>query len=45
MGQIKASAIQLSVETTRGLVGATDEAAFRALANVLNHVKLDDFDF
>lgn len=44
MGQVKASAVQLSVETTRGLVGATDEAAFRALANVTNHIKFDDFD-
>ena len=41
-GQIKASGVQLAVETTRGLVGATNEAAFRALATVIDKFKFDD---
>ena len=43
-GAVKAESVALSVETSYGLNGATDEAAFKALANVLNHIVFDDFD-
>jgi hypothetical protein len=43
-GAVKAESVCLTVETDYGLNGATDEAAFKALANVLNHIVFDDFD-
>lgn len=43
-GAVKSDAVCLTVETSYGLRGATDETAFRALDHVTNHIVFDDFD-